>query len=88
MKKANMLIVIHETDLSDNEQIVIGVASSVEKAEDLISKYYGEFKEVSFNDIRDSRLEYSKIIEVADSHSETEKWNYKLLLEWFELDEI
>lgn len=87
MKKANMLIVIHETDLSDNEQIVIGVASSVEKANELILKYYGKFTEISYNDIRDSNLEYSKVIEVQDFQFEIYH-RYKLLLEWFELDEI
>ena len=82
------LIVIHEIDHDDDETIVIGVADSVKNAESIIEEYYGKgnYTEVSFTDIRDSNLEYSKVIE--------RKWHdgsqtkLTLTLEWFSLNEI
>ena len=81
MKK---LIVIHEKDLDDKEQIVVGVADSVENAEKIINEYYGEHKELSYNDIRDSNLEYSKVLEVKEVSGEPYK--VEIWLEWFELN--
>ncbi len=74
------LLVIHEKDLDDNEHIVVGVADSVKNAENIIKDYYGEFEEISYEDIRDCNLEYSKVIEVNGT--------YKVMiwLEWFELN--
>ena len=79
------VIVIHEHDSQDGEQIVIGVASSIERAEGLIKDYYGEFKEVEFRDIRDSNLEYSKTLEVLDHLNSPYK--VTVWLEWFEINE-
>jgi hypothetical protein len=81
------LIVIHEKDHEDNEQIVIGVADSVKNAEIIIDEYYGKenYTEVSFNDIRDSRLEYSRVIEIKWFESEPTK--VTLTLQWFTLKE-
>ena len=42
-----MLLVIHEKDLDDKEQIVVGVADSVENAEKIINEYYAEHKEIT-----------------------------------------
>ncbi len=53
------VLVIHEKDLNDKEQIVIGVADSVKNAEKMINEYYGEYKEISYQDIRNYNLEYS-----------------------------
>ena len=78
------LIVIHEKDLDDKEQIVVGVAGSIGNAELLIKEYYGEYKEISYNDIRDSNLEYSKVLEVNDAFNEPYK--VEICLEWFELN--
>tara|TARA_R110000787_G_scaffold196391_2_gene307720 strand:- start:1596 stop:1850 length:255 start_codon:yes stop_codon:yes gene_type:complete len=80
------LIVIHEKDHEDNEESVIGVADSVKSAESIIEKYYGKdnYTEVSFNDIRDSNLEYSKVIELKWHKSEPTK--VTLTLEWFSLN--
>jgi len=79
-----MILVIHETDLDDKEQIVMGVADSIENAELLIKEYYGEYKEISYNDIRDSNLEYSKVLEVKDAFDKPYK--VEICLEWFELN--
>ena len=81
------LIVIHEKDHEDNEQIVIGVADSVKNAEIIIDEYYGKenYTEVFFNDIRDSGLEYSKVIEIKWFESEPTK--VTLTLQWFTLNE-
>ena len=81
------VLVIHERDLDDSEEAVIGVAESVEKAEFIISKYYGEYKQESFRDIRDSNLEYSKVISVESSLRKGEVWRYELTLEWFTLND-
>jgi len=80
------VIVIHERDLEDRSDSVIGVADSIDKAELVIEKYYGigQFKEISFRDIRDSSLEYSKIIEVNDNDRFT--YRLELTLEWFEIN--
>lgn len=75
------LIVIHEKDLSDNEKIVIGVADSIENAEKIIKEYYGNYIEKSHIDIRDSNLEYSKILEVEGAFQQT--YNVCITLEWF-----
>ena len=82
------LIVIHEKDQDDNEKTVIGVAASVKNAESMIEEYYGKgnYTEVSFTDIRDSNLEYSKVIEVKWNNTKSTK--FTLTLEWFSLDEI
>lgn len=78
------LIVIHEQDLQDKEQDVIGVCSSIENAEKLIKEYYGEFIEISKQDIRDSTLEYSKILEIKGIDEET--YRVKITLQWFSLN--
>lgn len=79
------VIVIHEKELSTREETVIGVADSVENAEFVIERYYGigNFKEISFRDIRDSSLEYSKVIEVKDNDRFT--YELELTLQWFEI---
>ena len=82
----NNVIVIHEKDLEDSDKIVIGVADSVENAEEIIEDYYGDFKEISHTDIRDSNLEYSKVLEVEGldrDYNLVEIW-----LEWFTLNSI
>lgn len=79
-----MLLVIHEKDLDDKEQIVVGVSDSVENAEKIINEYYGEHKELSYNDIRDSNLEYSKVLEVKGAFGASYK--VEIWLEWFELN--
>ena len=82
------LIVIHEKDHEDNEQIVIGVADSVKNAEKIIEEYYGKdnYTEVAFSDIRDSNLEYIKVIEVKWYVSKPTK--VTLTLEWFTLNKV
>jgi len=83
MKK---VLVINEKDLKDHEQIVICVADSVENAEKIINEYYGDFKEISYNGIRDSCLEYQKVIEVLDH--ENNPYRIEIWLEWFEINNI
>ena len=65
------VLVIHEKDLDDEDKIVVGVADSIENAEKVIKEYYGEFKEISYNDIRDSNLEFfpltsSQLLEIDE----------------------
>ena len=79
-----MIIVIHEKDLLDNENIVIGVADSVVNAEKVIKEYYGEFKEISHEDVGESNIEWLKVIEVEYDNGYICK--YQIMLEWFELN--
>jgi hypothetical protein len=80
------LIVIHERDHDDNDKSVIGVADSVKNAESIIEEYYGDsnYRIISFQDIRDCSLEYSKVIEIEYEHFETSLAT--LTLEWFTLN--
>jgi|TARA_R110000744_G_C19032106_1_gene525583 hypothetical protein len=80
------LIVIHERDHDDNDKSVVGVADSIKNAESIIAEYYGSnnYRVISFQDIRDSSLEYSKVIEIEYEHFETSLAT--LTLEWFTLN--
>jgi len=81
------VLVIHEIDLHDNEHDVIGVADSVEKAGELIKGCYGDdYRELSHRDIRDSSLEYIKILEVKDSDNDFYK--VQIMLQWFGVNEL
>jgi hypothetical protein len=72
--------VIVETDDSDLETIVIGVASSRETAMEIINTYYGEGLEVSnFNDVKDSGIDCTMIVKVGEYKSH-------ILIEDFEVD--
>lgn len=58
--------VILETDNSDLETIVIGVASSRETAMEIINNYYGSDLVISdFNDYRDSGIDSTMIVELG-----------------------
>jgi non-homologous end joining protein Ku len=84
------LLVIHEKDHDDDEEIVIGVAESVEMAEDMIKEYYGEGKyiEISKQDIRDSSLEYSKILEIKGITDIFHNHRVTITLQWFQLNKL
>ena len=81
------LIVIQEKDHEDGEERIIGVADSVKNAEGIIEEHYGKgnYIEVAYRDIRDSTIEYIKIIEIKWHKSEPTK--VTLTLEWFRLNE-
>ena len=84
------LLVIHEKDHSDGEECVLGVAESVEMAENMIEKYYGkgQYKEISKNDIRDSNLEYSKVLEVKGLEDALiDDYKVTITLQWFQLNQ-
>ncbi len=80
----NQVLVIHEIDYTNQKQSVIGVADSTENAEKIIKEYYGDFKEISYTDIRDSNLQYSKVLEVMDHLNEP--YRVQITLEWFEVN--
>ena len=79
-----MLLVIHEKDFDNKGRIVVGVADSIENAEKIINDYYGEYKEISYKDIRDSNLEYSKVLELEGAFKKP--YRVEIWLEWFELN--
>jgi hypothetical protein len=73
--------VILETDDSDLETIVIGVASSRETAMEIINRYYGKDLVIShFNDYRDSGIDSTFIAEVGGYKSH-------ITIQDFEVDE-
>jgi len=82
----NMVLVIQERDLDDQERSVIGVATSIVEAEDLIDEYYRDYREISFRDIRDSNLEYSKVIELDYLTVSEKTYRCEITLKWFELN--
>ena len=83
------LLVIHEKDHDDKEEIVIGVADSVENANLMIEEYYGKvnYDEISFNEIRDSCLEYIKVLEIKED-SLNSTYRVTVTLEWFVLNKV
>lgn len=84
----NIIYVLIEQDLKDNEIIVIGVSDSVENANLVFHNYYGDFEVINYNDIRDSGLVWEKTIKVEYKYPKrkTEFINYKVTLQWFELN--
>ena len=63
----DLVYVIHEEDLQDGEKVVVGVANSLVKVQPMIDEYYGEHKVIYTQDIRDSNLEYSQVLELEDA---------------------
>lgn len=83
----NMILVIHETDHSDNDKDVIGVADSPENAEKIIAEYYGnDMTEISHTDIGESNLEWQKKLSVIGVNDEP--YEVTVCLEWFEINRI
>ena len=63
-------MVIHETDLSNGERSVVGVATNREEALKMINEYYGVGTDddtfmSDFKDIREDNLDFSCIITVT-----------------------
>jgi hypothetical protein len=83
MKK---VIVIHEKDFDDDEHIIIGVADSIENAEEIIKKYYGDYKVINNVNTENPNIEYSKILELKGGFGKTYK--VKIWLEWFILNTL
>lgn len=79
---------ILEKDLSDGNQSVIGVADSLENVDKIVSEYYGEHKVHSFNDIRDSSLEWIKFIKVDHGIKNDPDPNYKVIVQSFQLNKL
>jgi hypothetical protein len=75
------VVVIRELDPNDYGSVVIGVASSVPKAELLITDYYGSYAELSRHIINECNLIYTVVIFVDDEE-------LVVSLEWFELDRV
>lgn len=55
---------ITEEDFNLGTFAVIGVCDSIEKANEKINRYYGQFKELEHEEIRDSGLEFKKKLRV------------------------
>ena len=79
------ILVIHEVDHDDDAHSVVGVADSVENAQKVIDEYYGEYKEISFKDIRDSSIEWEKTLELEGAFKKP--YRVTVWLEWYTLNE-
>lgn len=78
-----LVYTILETDLSDNESIIIGVADNVGSATRMISEYYGS-DNVDFSkirDVRDSGIEFDIPVKI-------DNYNYRVTCEYFNLNLI
>ena len=89
MSKEVYLLV--ETDLADNISGVftynLGVFSSPEVDDSLLEEYYGgKFEVLKFEDVRDSGIEWTKLVRYRDGDGDWEK--SLLTLHYFFLDEI
>lgn len=85
--KNKVVYVIHELDLESRETDVIGVCSSLDSVNKLIDEYYGDsLKQISYTDIRDSTLEWSKVFEVESFDRSVYK--VQITVQWFMIDEL
>ncbi len=80
------VVIVKEIDLSDMDKRIIAVATSIDKAEELINEYYGNHKVLSHRDIREGNLEYEKVLEVK--YVKDIYYQVKVILEWFNIDEL
>ena len=82
------VVIIHGRDHDDGEKFVIGVADSVERAEEMIEEYFGKgnYEILERQDIRDGMLEYSQEIEAT--YEDSMPSTHTVLLEWSILNEI
>lgn len=84
-KTKDMVYVIHEVDLETNNTDVIGVASSLENVDKLVDEYYGgDYTVTLFTDIRDSTLEWNKVLEVKSYDGSN--YSVSITVQWFEMD--
>jgi len=66
--QSQSMMVIQEIDLSDNEAIVIAIASDRKNALKIIEEYYGkDYTMSNFRDIRDSGLDFTAEINFSGS---------------------
>ena len=80
------LLTIIELDLDCLDTDVIGIADSVEAAEKMIDKYYGDHKVVKVINIDEYGYEYKKRIEVLDHNGDP--YEAMLTLQWMKLNEV
>ena len=85
-----VIFVLTEKDLADEEISVIGVADSVENAQKVMDKYYGEYKLLNYRDIRDSGIEWEKTIEIEYKYPKhkSDFCKYEVTLQWLELNKL
>lgn len=76
-----MNVVVAEAFDADDKSVIVGVAESVGRAKDLVDEYFGDYKLISIQDVRDSGIEYIYTIE-------TKKERYKIVLRHFTLNKL
>lgn len=80
-----VVYVIQERDLDDNVETVIGVASTADRAKQMVGEYYGgKFRTLEHRDTSDDGMEFSSKLEVYDHKNEPyEVWVWA---NWYEVD--
>lgn len=79
------VLVIEEDDLRHNEKDIIGVASSPEKAEEMISKYYGTFDVIAIFNVSDvDEIHSDRLIKVSGGIDDGD--GYGITFRWFKVD--
>ncbi len=93
--KDNLVLVIIEKDLDDKEESVIGVASSAEKADEMIDQYYGinakgktctKGKKDYRHDLEFSDIAWQQNIDCC--WNGVEKYKCIVTVTYFELDKV
>lgn len=80
------LLAVEELELKDRERHLIAITDSIFKAEELIKEYYGDYEEISKNDIREGPYEYTKTLNVRDH--ENCIYTIEISLTWFHLNKL
>lgn len=80
MKNLSVLIV-QEVD-SDGDYSILFACDSVNKARELIKKYYGEYETIFSEDVRDSSLEFIKKIKLPDGQT------FRVSAIWYRINEL
>lgn len=89
MEERKHLIVIHERDHDDGDRSVIGVSDTVEKAERMIDKYYGEPMKLLSEKLILESIEWIRKYELTDVSGLVEKkYHCTVWLEHVTLNEV
>lgn len=88
MEEGNLVYAIIERDVATDVKGVVGIASTSEKADELIESYYGpgQHREIYFRNIQDSGLENERLLRVKDINDE--EYDVRVVVMWFTIDEV
>lgn len=76
------VLIVQEVDCYDGEKNILFACDSVKKARELIKEYYGEYKTIKSEDVRDSSLEFIKKIKLPDGQT------FRVYATWYRINEL